>query len=30
MFRNLDEAITRLEEIDTLLMNPEVLSTGVA
>ena len=26
MFRNLDEAITRLEEIDTLLMNPEVLS----
>ncbi|HCH66312.1 MAG TPA: peptide chain release factor 1, partial [Deltaproteobacteria bacterium] len=26
MFRNLDEAVTRLEEIDTLLMNPEVLS----
>ena len=26
MFRNLDEAITRLEEIDTLLVNPEVLS----
>ena len=26
LFRNLDEAITRLEEIDTLLMNPDVLS----
>jgi peptide chain release factor 1 len=26
MFRNLDEAITRLEEIDTLLVNPQVLS----
>jgi len=25
MFRNLDEASTRLEELDTLLMNPEVL-----
>ena len=26
MFRNLDEAIARLEEIDTLLMNPDVLA----
>lgn len=25
MFRNLDEAIARMEELDTLLMNPEVL-----